>query len=229
MPIRVTGSPAEAEHVRSRPTKEGIVTRATTIVSLIMAAGLFGTQPVVSQSTTEKLEITAWAVNMSNIDTGENFRVDFTVDRWSTPEERQNLIVTVLENGPDALLRALQKMPSHGRLRVPTLEGPDPMQLRLGWDLRYAWQEKGGDGRRRVVLATDRFIPWWEAANRPRTVDYPFTVIEIRTDAEGRGEGKMSIATKVNFDRKKNVIELETYASEPLRLQNVLLKPKRAS
>jgi hypothetical protein len=197
------------------------------MAAIVVAAGLLATQPVVSQSNDEKLDITAWAVNMSNIGTGKTFMVDFTVERWSTPEERQDLIATVLENGPDALLRALQKMPSHGRLRVPSLQGPDPLQLRLGWDLRYAWQEKGPDGGRRVVIATDRFIPWWEAANRPRTVDYPFTVIEIRANAEGKGEGKMSIATKINFDKKQNVIELETYASEPLRLQNVQLKPRK--
>jgi hypothetical protein len=197
------------------------------MAAIVVAAGLLATQPVVSQSNDEKLDITAWAVNMSNVGTGGTFMVDFTVERWSTPEERQDLIATVLENGPDALLRALQKMPSHGRMRVPSLQGPDPLQLRLGWDLRYAWQEKGPDGGRRVVLATDRFIPWWEATNRPRTIDYPFTVIEIRANAEGKGEGKMSIATKINFDKKKNIIELETYASEPLRLQNVQLKPRK--
>jgi hypothetical protein len=194
---------------------------------LIVAAALVTPRTVVSQSDDEKLEITAWAVNMSNIGTGNTFMVDFTVERWTSPEERQELITTVVENGPDALLRALQKMPSHGRLRVPSWQGPDPLQLRLGWDLRYAWQEKGPDGGRRVVLSTDRYIPWWEATNRPRTIDYPFTVIEIRTNAEGKGEGKMSIATKINFDKKKNLIELETYASEPIRLQNVQVKPKK--
>jgi hypothetical protein len=197
------------------------------MAAIAVAVAVLATQPVVSQTNDEKLDITAWAVNMSNIGTGKTFMVDFTVERWTTPKERQELITTVLENGPDALLRALQKMRSYGRMRVPSLQGPDPLQLRLGWDLRYAWQEKGPDGGRRVVLATDRFIPWWEATNRPRTIDYPFTVIEIRAKAEGKGEGKMSIATKINFDKKKNVIELETYASEPLRLQNVQLKPKK--
>lgn len=186
---------------------------------------LVATQPVVSQSSEEKLEITAWAVNMSNVGTGSTFTVDYTVERWTTPEERERLITTVLEMGTDALLRELQKMPSHGRMRVLSLQGPDPLQLRVGWDLRYAWQEKSADGGRRIVLATDRYIPWWEAASRPRTVDYPFTLIEIRARADGTGEGKMSIATKINFDKARNVIELETYASEPIRLQKVQIKP----
>lgn len=186
-----------------------------------VAGVLVATQPVVSQTGDEKLDITAWAVNMSNVGTGTTFMVDYTVERWTTPGERERLITTVLERGTDALLGELQKMPSHGRMRVPSLEGPDPLRLRVGWDLRYAWQEKDGDGGRRIVLATDRFIPWWEATQRPRTVDYPFTLIEIRARADGTGEGKMSIETKINFDKRRNLIELETFASEPIRLQKV--------
>ena len=49
----------------------------------------------------------------------------------------------------------------------------------------------------RIVLALDRYISFWEQRNQPRTIDYPFTFIEMRVDAKGEGEGKMSIATKV--------------------------------
>ena len=48
----------------------------------------------------------------------------------------------------------------------------------------------------------------------------------MRVDKDGDGEGKLSIATKINFDKKENVIELETYASEPVRLQNVKVQRK---
>ena len=51
---------------------------------------------------------------------------------------------------------------------------------------------------------TDRYISFWEAANRPRTVDYPFTLIEIRIGPDGKGEGKMSIATKVTYDKEQH-------------------------
>jgi hypothetical protein len=50
--------------------------------------------------------------------------------------------------------------------------------------------------------------------------------VEIRVDKNGEGQGKLSIATKVNFDKSKNQIELETYASEPVRLQQVRVTPK---
>ncbi len=39
-------------------------------------------------------------------------------------------------------------------------------------------------------------------------------------------KGKMAVATKISFDKKKNQIEIENYSSEPVRLQNVKVKVK---
>ena len=43
----------------------------------------------------------------------------------------------------------------------------------------------------------------------------------MRTVGSDEGEGKLSIATKITFEKKDNVIDLETYASEPVRLENM--------
>jgi hypothetical protein len=179
------------------------------------------------QGSGEKLEITAFAVNMSNIATGANAVVQIDVNSWSTPEERQKLITVMLEKGPDALLRELQRMPSRGRFRIPGLQGPDPHQLRLGHDLRYTWETPEPDGGRKIVIATDRYIGFAEARNQPRSIDYPFTLFEMRFDKAGKGEGKMAVATQIAFDKKKQVIELENYSSEPVRLQNLKLEVKK--
>jgi hypothetical protein len=82
------------------------------------------------------------------------------------------------------------------------------------------------EGGHRIVLATDRHISFWEARERPRSADYPFTLLEIHVQKDGTGEGKMAVTTKIKFDKKKNTIELENYASEPVRLQNVTLASK---
>jgi hypothetical protein len=124
------------------------------------------------------------------------------------------------------LLRELQKMKPKGRMRIPGWRGPDPHQARLGWDIRYAWQEPLPDGGRRVFLAFDRYIGFEEVRQQPRTVDYPFSLVELRLKKEGQGEGKYSVATKISFDKNKKVIELENYSSEPVRLQNVRAQPK---
>ena len=57
--------------------------------------------------------------------------------------------------------------------------------------------------------------------NQPRTVDDPFTFIDIRLNQNGEGEGKMAVATQLGFDKKKNTIVFENYSTEPVRLTNV--------
>ena len=76
------------------------------------------------------------------------------------------------------------------------------------------------------MLATDRYITFWEAVNRPRTIDYPFTLIELHIGPDGKGEGKMSIATKIMHDKKKNEIVLENYQSQPVLLTEVRKEAK---
>jgi hypothetical protein len=200
--------------------------RPIAIVMGVALALLPAPRTMSAQTNGEKLEISAFAVNMSNIATGANAMVQITVNGWSTAEERELLITTVLEKGSDALLRALQKASVKGRFRIPTARPPDPHHLSLGLDLRYAWQAPLPEGGRRIVLATDRYIGFQEARNQPRTTDYPITIMEIRVDKDGKGVGKMAVATKISFDKKKNQIELENYATEPVRLNNVEIKVK---
>ena len=77
------------------------------------------------------------------------------------------------------------------------------------------------------MIATDRYIGFAEARNQPRTIDYPFTLFEIRVNKAGEGEGKMAVATKISFDKKKNSIEIENYSSEPVRLNELRLEQKK--
>jgi hypothetical protein len=192
---------------------------------MFVAVTSFSLAPVTAQTGASGLPVpltlSAFAVNMSNIATGTTAVMDIRITRWSTPQERETLITTLIEKGNDALLRALQKMSSHGRMRIPAWRGADPHNVRLGWDLRYAWQTPQPEGGHRIVIGTDRYIGFWEARNQPRTIDYPFTVFEIRLNKDGQGEGRMAVATKISFDKKKKQIELENYSSEPVRLNQV--------
>lgn len=170
------------------------------------------------------LRMSAFAVSMATAAPGANAVMDIRVKRWSTQTERENLITTAVEKGQDALLRALQKMPDHGRISIPGWTGPDPHNARLGWTLHYAFVTPGEDGGYRIGIATDRYIGMWEARNQPRTIDYPFSLIEIRLGKDGKGVGKMAVATKIEFDKKKKQLVLENYSSEPVRLNEVKLE-----
>jgi hypothetical protein len=170
------------------------------------------------------LRMSAFAVSMATAAPGANAVMDIRVKRWSTQTERENLLTTAVEKGQDALLRALQKMPDHGRISIPGWTGPDPHNARLGWTLHYAYVTPGEDGGHRIGIATDRYIGMWEARNQPRTIDYPFSLIEIRLGKDGKGVGKMAVATKIDFDKKKKQLVLENYSSEPVRLNEVKIE-----
>ncbi len=167
------------------------------------------------------IRMNAFGVNMSNIGTGATGMIDIRINHWSTAAERESIITTMVDKGQDALLRVLEKMPSKGRLSFPGHLGPDPNNMRLGWDLRYAWTTPDPEGGHRIIVALDRYMSFWEIRNQPRTVDYPFTLIEIHMNRDGKGEGKMAYATKITFDKKKKNIELENYSTEPVRLNEI--------
>jgi hypothetical protein len=146
--------------------------------------------------------------------------VEITIDNWSTDAQRDQLMKTLIEKGPEKLLDTLQKMPRVGSIRTPNS---------IGYDLHYARKNPLDEGGDQIVLATDRYIGFWEAANRPRTVDYPFTLIEMRVGKDGVGEGKMSLFTKITYDKKKNQIVLEDYGSQPVLLTQVKRESTTAS
>lgn len=177
-------------------------------VSLGLAAILTATVPA-AQTMGEREEFTANAIANDNLGAGAG-RVIMRVTRWSTEAERGLLTRTLLKTGSDDLLDVLREQKSVGTIRTPDS---------LGYDLRYSYQEAGADGGRRVVLATDRPISFWEAVNRPRTVDYPFTVIQMELDKNGEGKGTMSYFTKIIA--RGNTIELENFTTAPVMLTEI--------
>jgi len=159
------------------------------------------------------VRFTALAVNMNS---GSSATVQIRVDNWTTDAERDRLLNVLMDNGPDKLLDALRKAPKVGLIRTATS---------LGYDLRYARAVPGEDGGLRVVVATDRRMSFWEVANQARSVNYPFTVVELHLDKDGQGEGKLSLATRITGDKENRLIVLENYAIQPVLLKSVKMEP----
>jgi hypothetical protein len=179
----------------------------STVTSLLVGAAAASAQ---TASNSPREHFTAVAVNISTVGHAGAGPVDIRINRWTPPAERDRLVALFKEKGADALLSALRDAQPVGTISTPG---------NIAYDLRYATELPGEDGGRRIILATDRPISFWEAANQPRSADYPFLLIELRLNKAGQGEGKLSVATKLTLN--DNVLVIENYANQPVMLNEV--------
>ncbi len=178
-----------------------------TLVGMFVLVGLASAQSNIAHP--EKF--TAFAINISNTTSrAAAGQVDITINRWSSDADRDRLLSVLKDKGQDALLDELQKLPVVGYINSPGS---------LRYDLRFARQQPEAEGGRMIFLMTDRYIGAWEAVNRPRTIDYPFTLIQLHIDKDNEGVGKASVYTRIT--EKDNMIELENFADQPVMLKNV--------
>ena len=183
-------------------------------LAILLATSVAASSSVAQVASNSEREVfTAFAVNISNVGRTGATPIDIVIERWTGDAERDQLMMVFQKEGPDRLLNALRQTRRVGSIRTPDT---------LAYDLHYARQIPGEDGGRRIVLATDRPIGFWEATTRPRTVDYPFTLIELQLDGRSEGVGKLSIATKITLNG--NVLTLENFANQPVMLNNVRQK-----
>jgi hypothetical protein len=147
-----------------------------------------------------------------DLDRGNAIPIQIVINRWSTDAERDRLMNVMMSKGANALLETLQDAPRVGYIRSNTS---------LGWDLHFASRVRGEDGGQRIIIATDRPMSFSETWNQSRSVDYPFTIIELRVNDSGEGDGTMSLATKVIPDKANNIVTLENYDIQRIRLQQV--------
>lgn len=186
-----------------------VVSPFAVIAAAVVATLMLAPATPAGQGGSERF--TGFAINMNA--GAQTAPVEFTIDRWSTADERARLlrIIDGTKDPNDQLLQTLKAMPVVGYIKGNNT---------LRWDLRYAWQTPLDEGGRQIVLATDRPISFREQANKPRSVNYPFTILEIRLNREDKGDGKIHSGAKVFLDKTGN-IAVENYARQPLRFNEI--------
>jgi hypothetical protein len=192
-----------------------------TAVSLSLAAALVIPMAASRASAKDEPEILRLSANTVDLNNGvRTASIDIVIERWSTPEEISSLKAILVEGNDDnKLLSAVQKIkPRCGFVRTSTS---------LGWDIQVARETPLPDGGRKIVLATDRPVGMWEARNSGRSMDYQFSLAEIRLPATGKGQGKAIRSAQLSFNKEKETLEIENYQREPVRLNNVeVVAPK---
>lgn len=177
--------------------------------------------PLAASAALAQDEILRLRANALDLNTGVRTNtLDIVIERWSTPEETSKLRAVFLERGDNKLLSALQKTkPRCGFVRTSTSSA---------WDIYFARETPLPNGGKKIVLASDRPISMWEARNQGRSMDYQFSLAEIRLGADGKGEGKAIPYAQLTFNKDTNTLEIENYQREPVRLSEVtVVGPKK--
>jgi hypothetical protein len=166
-----------------------------------------------------------------------------TVFRWSTDAERTPLLTALSAPPPPppaAAPAAAGRAGAAGRGGRGARGGaPPPTPLErlaaavkaaptlgylwsdsvTGYSIKYAWHSPASD---RIVLVTDRRLgvhaPEWGLEAAPG-LPSDFTVIELRLDAAGAGEGKASLSTAVVVDSAATTVALDRFAAAPMLLK----------
>ena len=87
------------------------------------------------------------------------------------------------------------------------------------------------DGKQKLFIVFERWLQYAEVRNGYRSLDYPFSVIELVIDPKtGKGEGTFIGAAKIRWvkDSKKatQYVEIQNFATYPAKLVNVKMSGK---
>jgi hypothetical protein len=77
-----------------------------------LVLGLLGQPGAALVSGDEPETFTALAADLSTTGNGGTGRIDITITRWSTPEEREQLRTVLVEKGTDAVYASLAGVPA---------------------------------------------------------------------------------------------------------------------
>jgi hypothetical protein len=155
-------------------------------------------------------EFNAILTNISNVGGTGLTPVTIRINRWTPEDENERLLATLRDKGQDAFLRELLDVKPVGSIATPTS---------LRYNFFYAAQTAGEEGGRRIMLISDRPMRMAERIGGGPSRDYPFTVIELRLDKEGKGEG--TLAQMVQLRLVGNFLGIENLATAPMKLGEV--------
>jgi hypothetical protein len=152
-----------------------------------------------------------------NLNPGAGVPLRITVFKWATETDRDALLAVLKDKGDSGLGAGFEKAPTIGYIWD---EGP------LGYSLRYAQKIQQPDGGERIILLTDRPLgSWnregWKPSGKSIAPSYSYTLVELRLNKQGRGDGKTSLAAKVTADVDAKTVTLENYAATPVHIDDV--------
>jgi len=133
-----------------------------------------------------------------------------------TPDDEVLRLTRLLQDSKqDALLDVI------GNRKLGTIQ----IGTNIGQDINAVWVSTGEEGERKITALSKRWVGFFERRRGTRSIDYPFTYVELFVDERGRGDGGLIPAAKVRALGDKT-IEVENFGIYPARLTNIKRRNK---
>lgn len=185
------------------------------VVLVLVAAGVTAARGQESEKRRETFMATVVQTANMRLPAGGTFQITMNVDEWTSFEERERLLGVFEEDGSEALMKELRKMTAGHIVPPAFVRWPS-------WEIDVASSIPQPDGGRIVRLFTERPIAFGEAYYSTRSRDYEFGVVELRLDADGKGEGATIPAARLSLDEEgRLVIETLPHTTGPQKLVGV--------
>jgi len=172
---------------------------------------LIAITPAPSQGNGKSATIDARAMGTST-QLGANVSIKVIINRFSTEEERQQLIAAFKQGQSPGLVKALSKMQPAGRIAITGT---------LGYDLAYIRLIRTPTGRR-IRFATNRLIRFGEAYGNTQSMAFDLTAGEFDlNDADkDKSSGVLYPASQLIIN-KKGELQFEL-RKNPWKLVNII-------
>lgn len=145
--------------------------------------------------------------------------IEIRIREWTTEEEREQVLAEIKEasaqserNRNRAVARALRGSSQVGSMNLRNT---------TSWPIRYSRINPTTDGKQLIILATDRPVSFTEVFEGSMVGDFDVTVIELIVDADGNGDGNLSLGTEVRWSDSTEKLEVTNLSTQPVKLGNV--------
>jgi len=135
-----------------------------------------------------------------------------TIDSYTPDAEVRRLTEILGREGQDDFWKTVTKE-KRGSIQIGS---------RLARDINAVWVTNTDEGRKISALA-ERWLGFGELRRGSRSLDYPFTYIELFVQQDGDVEGTLFPAARLR-SKRDNTIEVENFGIYPARLTNIKKK-----
>lgn len=151
-------------------------------IALLCLAVVFACTAALQAATTEAVErLTFTAAKAPEDALNKDGRLQLVIRRWSTDDER--MLMTKAAAEPAKLLEPFRNVGGIGYLEWPG---------GLEYTVRYAHRTERPDGGSDILLVAERPLWVWWDPNAKWSNERPYSVIHVRVNKDGTGEGRVS-------------------------------------